>query len=183
MTNDLLLYMFLIRRMEQKSPLWRRDRRKRTTKRTKKNRELPKRKKMGTKKRRVPSPEKKRYFREDADNLNLSVFLAFTQAKSDRICALTCSWKMLWCLLFQAKGAKGKKTQGPVHITAGSEPIPIEEKEDDELDQETFSIVSFSCEQITFLHLFFECPRTKHCINHRLCVCSVRNAWGLWKRP
>uniref|UniRef100_A0A669ESR3 Chromodomain helicase DNA binding protein 2 n=1 Tax=Oreochromis niloticus TaxID=8128 RepID=A0A669ESR3_ORENI len=36
--------------------------------------------------------------------------------------------------------AKGKKTQGPVHITAGSEPIPIEEKEDDELDQETFSI-------------------------------------------
>uniref|UniRef100_A0A669CWR0 Chromodomain helicase DNA binding protein 2 n=1 Tax=Oreochromis niloticus TaxID=8128 RepID=A0A669CWR0_ORENI len=40
----------------------------------------------------------------------------------------------------EAKGAKGKKTQGPVHITAGSEPIPIEEKEDDELDQETFSI-------------------------------------------
>uniref|UniRef100_A0A665UVX6 Uncharacterized protein n=1 Tax=Echeneis naucrates TaxID=173247 RepID=A0A665UVX6_ECHNA len=40
----------------------------------------------------------------------------------------------------KAKGAKGKKTQGPVHITAGSEPIPIEGKEDDELDQETFSI-------------------------------------------
>uniref|UniRef100_A0A3Q1HJM0 DNA helicase n=1 Tax=Anabas testudineus TaxID=64144 RepID=A0A3Q1HJM0_ANATE len=39
-----------------------------------------------------------------------------------------------------AKGAKGRKTQGPVHITAGSEPIPIEGKEDDELDQETFSI-------------------------------------------
>ncbi|XP_067445813.1 chromodomain-helicase-DNA-binding protein 2 isoform X2 [Thunnus thynnus] len=38
------------------------------------------------------------------------------------------------------KGAKGKKTQGPVHITAGSEPVPIEGKEDDELDQETFSI-------------------------------------------
>ncbi|XP_030648443.1 chromodomain-helicase-DNA-binding protein 2 [Chanos chanos] len=36
-------------------------------------------------------------------------------------------------------GAKGKKSQGPVHITAGSEPIPIGE-EDDELDQETFSI-------------------------------------------
>uniref|UniRef100_W5KJ44 Chromodomain helicase DNA binding protein 2 n=1 Tax=Astyanax mexicanus TaxID=7994 RepID=W5KJ44_ASTMX len=35
--------------------------------------------------------------------------------------------------------AKGKKAQGPVHITAGSEPIPISE-EDDELDQETFSI-------------------------------------------
>lgn len=47
-------------------------------------------------------------------------------------------------LIFQAKAARGKKTQGPVHITAGSEPIPIEGKEDDELDQETFSIVSFS---------------------------------------
>lgn len=173
MTNDLLLYMFLIRRMEQKSPLWRRDRRKRTTKRTKKNRELPKRKKMGTKIRRVPSPEKKRYFR-DADNLNLSAFLTFTQAKLYRICAITCSWRIFWCLLFQAKGAKGKKTQGPVHITAGSEPIPIEEKEDDELDQETFSIVSFfisSCEQNTFMYLFFECPKTKHCINHCVCVC------------
>lgn len=44
----------------------------------------------------------------------------------------------------QAKGARGKKTQGPVHITAGSEPVPIEGKEDDELDQDTFSIVSFS---------------------------------------
>lgn len=42
---------------------------------------------------------------------------------------------------FQAKpGGKGKKTQGPVHITAGSEPVPIG-GEDDELDQETFSIV------------------------------------------
>ncbi|XP_051917069.1 chromodomain-helicase-DNA-binding protein 2 isoform X2 [Hippocampus zosterae] len=38
------------------------------------------------------------------------------------------------------KGAKGKKSQGPVHITAGSEPVPIEGKEDDKLDQETFSI-------------------------------------------
>ncbi|KAG5848599.1 hypothetical protein ANANG_G00100230 [Anguilla anguilla] len=36
-------------------------------------------------------------------------------------------------------GARGKKQQGPVHITAGSEPVPIGE-EDDELDQETFSI-------------------------------------------
>lgn len=50
--------------------------------------------------------------------------------------------------ILQAKGAKGKKTQGPVHITAGSDPVPIEGKEDDELDQETFSIVSF------FLYLF-----------------------------
>ncbi|KAM4618886.1 chromodomain-helicase-DNA-binding protein 2 isoform 2-T3 [Polymixia lowei] len=39
----------------------------------------------------------------------------------------------------KAKGAKGKKSQGPVHITAQSDPIPIGE-EDDELDQETFSI-------------------------------------------
>ncbi|XP_060115774.1 chromodomain-helicase-DNA-binding protein 2 isoform X1 [Heteronotia binoei] len=35
---------------------------------------------------------------------------------------------------------KGKRVQGPVHITAGSEPIPIGEDEDDDLDQETFSI-------------------------------------------
>ncbi|KAJ8281014.1 hypothetical protein GJAV_G00062350 [Gymnothorax javanicus] len=36
-------------------------------------------------------------------------------------------------------GARGKKPQGPVHITAGSEPVPIGE-EDDELDQDTFSV-------------------------------------------
>ncbi|XP_028813134.1 chromodomain-helicase-DNA-binding protein 2 isoform X1 [Denticeps clupeoides] len=36
-------------------------------------------------------------------------------------------------------GTKGKKAQGPVHIKAGTEPVPIG-KEDDELDQETFSI-------------------------------------------
>ncbi|KAG7468199.1 hypothetical protein MATL_G00140300 [Megalops atlanticus] len=36
-------------------------------------------------------------------------------------------------------GSRGKKQQGPVHITAGSEPVPIGD-EDDELDQETFSI-------------------------------------------
>ncbi|TTF56870.1 Chromodomain-helicase-DNA-binding protein 2 [Bagarius yarrelli] len=36
-------------------------------------------------------------------------------------------------------GSKAKKTQGPVHITAGSEPVPIGE-DDDELDQDTFSI-------------------------------------------
>lgn len=53
--------------------------------------------------------------------------------------------------LLQAKGAKGKKTQGPVHITAGSEPIPIEGKEDDELDQETFSIVSLFFSKSLFL--------------------------------
>ncbi|XP_034391001.1 chromodomain-helicase-DNA-binding protein 2 isoform X3 [Cyclopterus lumpus] len=40
----------------------------------------------------------------------------------------------------KAKGVKGKKTEGPVHITAGSDPVPIEGKEDDELDQDTFSV-------------------------------------------
>ncbi|KAJ1179741.1 hypothetical protein NDU88_004975 [Pleurodeles waltl] len=36
-------------------------------------------------------------------------------------------------------GSKAKKSQGPVHITAGNDPIPIGEEEEDELDQETFS--------------------------------------------
>ncbi|XP_075945167.1 chromodomain-helicase-DNA-binding protein 2 isoform X2 [Anarhichas minor] len=39
----------------------------------------------------------------------------------------------------KAKAVKGKKTQGPVHITAGSDPVPIEGNDDDELDQDTFS--------------------------------------------
>lgn len=38
--------------------------------------------------------------------------------------------------------SKSKRSQGPVHITAGSEPVPIGEDEDDDLDQETFSVVS-----------------------------------------
>lgn len=33
-----------------------------------------------------------------------------------------------------------------MHITAGSEPVPIGEDEDDDLDQETFSIVSLETE-------------------------------------
>ncbi|XP_075063814.1 chromodomain-helicase-DNA-binding protein 2 isoform X2 [Mixophyes fleayi] len=37
-------------------------------------------------------------------------------------------------------GARSRKNQGPVHITAGSDPVPIGEEEDDDLDQETFSI-------------------------------------------
>ncbi|KAG8145171.1 hypothetical protein E2320_013542, partial [Naja naja] len=39
-------------------------------------------------------------------------------------------------------GNKGKKPlgQGPVHITAGSDPVPIEEEEEDELDHATFTI-------------------------------------------
>lgn len=58
-------------------------------------------------------------------------------------------WSWLGCCRFHATvpppqgkaGTKGKPPQGPVHITAGSEPVPIGD-EDDELDQETFSIVS-----------------------------------------
>ncbi|MEE6503659.1 hypothetical protein FKM82_004899 [Ascaphus truei] len=37
-------------------------------------------------------------------------------------------------------GGKTKKNQGPVHITAGNEPVPIGDEEDDDLDHETFSI-------------------------------------------
>ncbi|XP_044135381.1 chromodomain-helicase-DNA-binding protein 2 isoform X3 [Bufo gargarizans] len=37
-------------------------------------------------------------------------------------------------------GARSKKNQGPVHITAGNDPVPIGEEEEDDLDQETFSI-------------------------------------------
>ncbi|CAF91272.1 unnamed protein product, partial [Tetraodon nigroviridis] len=40
----------------------------------------------------------------------------------------------------KAKGVRKKKSQGPVHVTAGSEPVPIERKEDDYLDQDTFSV-------------------------------------------
>lgn len=55
-----------------------------------------------------------------------------------------CVLKACLGFLLQTKsGGKGKKAQGPVHITAGSDPVPIGE-EDDELDQETFSIVSLS---------------------------------------
>uniref|UniRef100_H3D578 Chromodomain-helicase-DNA-binding protein 1-like C-terminal domain-containing protein n=1 Tax=Tetraodon nigroviridis TaxID=99883 RepID=H3D578_TETNG len=43
------------------------------------------------------------------------------------------------CRNHEAKGVRKKKSQGPVHITAGSEPVPIEGKEDDYLDQDTFS--------------------------------------------
>uniref|UniRef100_A0A803WE06 Chromodomain helicase DNA binding protein 2 n=1 Tax=Ficedula albicollis TaxID=59894 RepID=A0A803WE06_FICAL len=50
-------------------------------------------------------------------------------------------WTCLLSDCGEAKsGSKGKRSQGPVHITAGSEPIPIGEDEDDDLDQETFSI-------------------------------------------
>uniref|UniRef100_A0A8C8VPN7 DNA helicase n=1 Tax=Pelusios castaneus TaxID=367368 RepID=A0A8C8VPN7_9SAUR len=45
-----------------------------------------------------------------------------------------------WLIKYSKSGSKGKRSQGPVHITAGSEPIPIGEDEDDDLDQETFSV-------------------------------------------
>lgn len=62
----------------------------------------------------------------------------------------------LWGFLLQTKsGGKGKKAQGPVHITAGSEPVPIGE-EDDELDQETFSIVSPSLSLSVFIPFFHQ---------------------------
>lgn len=60
--NICCLFLCLSRTMEQRSPLPRKDKRKRITKRTKKNRELLKRRRTGTKKKRVPSPEKRRYF-------------------------------------------------------------------------------------------------------------------------
>lgn len=64
------------------------------------------------------------------------------QTKSVHNKVLSCVNVLLNFSHFQAKpGGKGKKAQGPVHITAGSDPVPIGE-EDDELDQETFSIVS-----------------------------------------
>ncbi|KAG8575183.1 hypothetical protein GDO81_009465 [Engystomops pustulosus] len=37
-------------------------------------------------------------------------------------------------------GNRSRKNQGPVHITAGSDPVPIGEDDEDDLDQETFSI-------------------------------------------
>ncbi|XP_069841029.1 chromodomain-helicase-DNA-binding protein 2 isoform X3 [Dendropsophus ebraccatus] len=37
-------------------------------------------------------------------------------------------------------GARSRKNQGPVHITAGNDPVPIGEEEEDDLDQDTFSI-------------------------------------------
>lgn len=90
------------------------------------------------------------------------------------------AWKSQLYTL-QAKGVKKKKSQGPVHITAGSEPVPIEGKEDDYLDQETFSFVSCclcSCGK-GILH-----ARAQICYHsaNDVCVCSVRSTWDQWKR-
>lgn len=86
-------------------------------------------------------------------------------------------------VLFQAKGAKGKKTQGPVHITAGSDPIPIEGKEDDGLDQDTFSVVSLfftssaKIESATFDTSLRALQYNNESDLHVcVCVCSVRSA-------
>ncbi|KAM3827943.1 chromodomain-helicase-DNA-binding protein 2-like [Vipera latastei] len=38
------------------------------------------------------------------------------------------------------KGEEGRWLRGPVHITAGSEPVPIDEEEEDDLDHATFTI-------------------------------------------
>lgn len=82
-------------------------------------------------------------------------------------CSLTLN--ICFFLTLQAKGVKKKKTQGPVHITAGSEPVPIEGKEDDELDQETFSIVSF------FFHSRLRRTRVSchTSVTIVVCVCAV----------
>lgn len=152
---DSLFRCVLSRTAGQKSPAWRRDKRRRTTKRTKKNREHLKRRRLGTKKRKLPDPGKRRYFRiyrrtpvykTEIDYCwkeSISCFY-IKYRKSVCICQKCGSGWNDWLFVFlsQAKGAKGKKNQGPVHITAGSDPVPIEGKEDDELDQETFSIVS-----------------------------------------
>lgn len=77
--------------------------------------------------------------------------------------------------LAQAKGAKGKKNQGPVHITAGCEPVPIEGKEDDELDQETFSIVSI-CPAV-------QTVQSEESFSEQKSVCSVRSECVPSRRP
>lgn len=72
----------------------------------------------------------------------------------------------------QAKGVKKKKSQGPVHITAGSEPVPIEGKEDDYLDQETFSFVS-GC----LCRYGNDPPNAGARVYYRSDVCAVQGAY------
>uniref|UniRef100_A0A671KS14 Chromodomain-helicase-DNA-binding protein 2-like n=1 Tax=Sinocyclocheilus anshuiensis TaxID=1608454 RepID=A0A671KS14_9TELE len=70
--------------------------------------------------------------------IRLHIYNSLTKSVHNKV--ISCVSVLLNFSHFQAKpGGKGKKAQGPVHITAGSEPVPIGE-EDDELDQETFSI-------------------------------------------
>lgn len=90
--------------------------------------------------------------------------------KLRRVCLLKAC---LWGSLFQTKsGGKGKKAQGPVHITAGSEPVPIGE-EDDELDQETFSIVSHSPSLPLSLWLFV-CLSNLYL--HHVCIFLIKSS-------
>uniref|UniRef100_A0A672MAE3 Chromodomain-helicase-DNA-binding protein 2-like n=1 Tax=Sinocyclocheilus grahami TaxID=75366 RepID=A0A672MAE3_SINGR len=70
--------------------------------------------------------------------IRLHIYNSLTKSLHNKV--ISCVSVLLNFSHLQAKpGGKGKKAQGPVHITAGSEPVPIGE-EDDELDQETFSI-------------------------------------------
>lgn len=110
--------------------------------------------------------------------------LGYTKCIIEELC--------LYVVLLQVKGAKVKKTHGPVHITAGSEPIPIEGKEDDELDQETFSVVSYlSCltNKVRSLNYSFHCfcrciPRwiislaSHHTNNVHVCLYQSSPLWG-----
>uniref|UniRef100_A0A4W6CNF3 Chromodomain helicase DNA binding protein 2 n=1 Tax=Lates calcarifer TaxID=8187 RepID=A0A4W6CNF3_LATCA len=101
----------------EKSPAKKRQKKK-DNKENKEKQGTPKKEKDGDKEKKGTKPRKEKVFQKSIHDIILRVFQIY----------------------MDAKGAKGKKTQGPVHITAGSEPIPIEGKEDDELDQETFSI-------------------------------------------
>lgn len=58
---------------------------------------------------------------------------------------------------------KSKRSQGPVHITAGSEPVPIGEDEDDDLDQETFSIVSLKLGDVNVCAIMLGVPCPHRC--------------------
>uniref|UniRef100_A0A673JYN7 Chromodomain-helicase-DNA-binding protein 2-like n=1 Tax=Sinocyclocheilus rhinocerous TaxID=307959 RepID=A0A673JYN7_9TELE len=89
----------------------------------------PKKEKEGDKDKKRSKSKKEKVF-----------YMASESTKSVHNKVISCVRVLLNFSHFQAKpGGKGKKAQGPVHITAGSEPVPIGE-EDDELDQETFSI-------------------------------------------
>uniref|UniRef100_A0A672M8E3 Chromodomain-helicase-DNA-binding protein 2-like n=1 Tax=Sinocyclocheilus grahami TaxID=75366 RepID=A0A672M8E3_SINGR len=89
----------------------------------------PKKEKEGDKDKKRSKSKKEKVF-----------YMASESTKSLHNKVISCVSVLLNFSHLQAKpGGKGKKAQGPVHITAGSEPVPIGE-EDDELDQETFSI-------------------------------------------
>uniref|UniRef100_A0A671X6F2 Chromodomain helicase DNA binding protein 2 n=1 Tax=Sparus aurata TaxID=8175 RepID=A0A671X6F2_SPAAU len=104
----------------EKSPAKKRQKKK-DNKENKEKQGTPKKEKDGDKEKKGAKPRKEKVFQQNILKLEYHGLIVLIS-------------------VFQPKGAKGKKTQGPVHITAGSDPVPIEGKEDDELDQETFSI-------------------------------------------